>query len=254
MIYLGYSPGGSTGIANKSGVSVLTVSDGGARYETEAVGCVDDAMVWFADRLDGAAPSAAGIDAFLFWETSRCGWRAADRWLRATYSPVMRNVLPSNSVQGAAAIQGMALGISLRKAWPELVLTEAHPKVLYYAMTGDRYEWTPKVNRWLLDMTGAVNGPSIQTQNEWRALVSAWTAAMGHSQRWRVDLRKQSKCAVEPAGPVAYWWPGGGEPEEAGAASADGRGRPGPLPRRFHWKKQTRKSGVVPEIRVRAGC
>ena len=50
--------------------------------------------------------------------------------MRSTYSPIMRSVLPSNSVQGAAAIQGMALAVSLRKDWPEIVLTETHPNLL----------------------------------------------------------------------------------------------------------------------------
>ena len=245
MIYLGYAPGGSTRIANKSGVSIVTLSEGGVRYQTGAVSCVDEAMGWFADRLGGAVPSAAGIDAFLFWETSRCGWRAADRWLKTTYSPVTRNVLPSNSVQGAAAIQGMALGISLRRAWPEIVLTEAHPKVLYYALSGNRYEWTPKVSRWLEESIGASNGSPIQTQNEWSALVSAWSALMGHTRSWKIDLRLQSKYAVEPAGSVVYWWPGGDEPETDGPAPGDGRGRSKGLPRRFRWKRQVRE-GEVP--------
>lgn len=248
MIYLGYAPGGSTRVANKSGVSILTLSEDGLRYRTGAVGCVDDAMVWFADHLGGSAPSAVGIDAFLFWETSRCGWRAADRWLKATYSPVTRAVLPSNSVQGAAAIQGMALGIRLRQLWPAVMLTEAHPKVLYYALSGSRYEWTPKVGRWLLETIGTPGDSGIQTQNEWSALVSAWTAMMGHTQTWKVDLRQQSKYAVEPAGPVAYWWPGGNDPEGDGMTAGDGRDQSKLLPRRFRWKRKTRRDEVPAQI------
>ena len=232
MIYLGYSPGGSARVANKSGVSILTLTGAGPRCETGAVGCVDDAMAWFRDRLDGAAPGAAGIDAFLFWETSRCGWRAADRWLKATYTAVTRNVLPSNSVQGAAAIQGMALGISLRRVWPRIGLTETHPKVLHYALADSRFEWTPKVARWPREMIGCADEAAVQTQNEWSALVSAWIAMMGHTGAWTLDLRQNSKEAVEPAGPVSFWWPG----EEQGAEEDEAGDGAGPV-RRFRWKR-----------------
>ena len=209
MIYLGYAPGGSARVANKSGVSILTLTDAGPQCEAGAVCCVDDAVAWFLDRLGGAAPAAAGIDAFLFWETSRCGWRGADRWLKATYPAVTRNVLPSNSVQGAAAIQGMALGISLRRVWPGIALTETHPKVLHYALAGSRFEWTPQVARWPREAIGCAGETLVQTQNEWSALASAWVAMMGHTGAWKLDLRQQSKEAVEPAGPAAFWWPGG---------------------------------------------
>lgn len=207
MIYLGYAPGGSARIASKSGVAILTVTDQGRRYETESVTCVDDALLWFADRLGDATPEAAGIDAPLFWETSRCGWRAVDRWLKQTYSAVARSVLPANSVQGSLAIQGMSMGIVLRRRWPRLTLTETHPKLLYHALTGNRHSWSPGLIAWLRGVTESTEGTSIRTDNEWSALMSAWVAMMGHSRAWSVDLRQRSQTALEPAGAVTYWWP-----------------------------------------------
>ena len=246
MIYLGYAPGGSARATSKSGVSIIRSSAGAIRSETGSVACVDEAMDWYYDRLRQDTPSAIGIDVLMFWETSRCGWRGADRWLRATYSPIMRSVLPSNSVQGAAAIQGMALAVSLRKDWPGIILTETHPRVLYYAVTGNRYEWSPKVAQWLLDSVGSEGGASIQTQNEWSALTSAWTAMMGHSGTWNHDLRQYSKSAVEPAGPVIFWWPVTGRADQPVSEKNSAPAAPAAPSRRFtHKRKSTQTKPLV---------
>ncbi len=248
MIYLGYAPGGSARATSKSGVSIIRASADTIRSETGSVGCVDEAMDWYFDRLRNDTPSAVGVDVLMFWETSRCGWRGADRWLRSTYSPIMRSVLPSNSVQGAAAIQGMALAVSLRRNWPEIILTETHPRVLYYAMTGNRYEWSPKVAQWLRDSVGSELGAAIQTQNEWSALTSAWTAMMGHSGTWSHDLRQYTKAAVEPAGPVMFWWPGTGRPDQLASEKSGDPGAPAAPLRRFSHKRKSAQTR--PQVRL----
>jgi len=63
---------------------------------------------------------------------------------------------------------------------------------------------------------------------------------MGHTQAWKVDLRQQSKYAVEPAGPVVYWWPGAMPSESGGPGAAKELGGSTLLQRRFRWKRQRR--------------
>ncbi len=72
----------------------------------------------------------------LFWEAGPSGWRAADKSLRTKYDAARNSVIASNAVYGAMAVQGMALAMLLRKQWPNIILTETHPKVLYYTNSG----------------------------------------------------------------------------------------------------------------------
>ena len=113
-------------------------------------------------------------------------------------------------------------------------------------MTGNRFEWSPKVTQWLFDSLGSEAGASVQTQNEWSALTSAWTAMMGHSGTWCHDLRQYSKAAVEPAGPVMFWWPGSGRPDQPASEKIGEPGVPAVPSRRFsHKRKSTQTRPLV---------
>jgi hypothetical protein len=37
------------------------------------------------------------------------------------------------------AVQGMAMAMQLRSNWPQVLLNETHPKVLYFGLTGQPY-------------------------------------------------------------------------------------------------------------------
>ena len=182
MIYLGYSPGGCSRSMSKSGVAILTQYDDGPHYQTGTVACVDDAVQWYSDRLMGEVPRAIGIDAPLFWETSRGGWRAADKWLKVNYSEMKRSVISSNSIQGALVIQGVALAISLKRKWGGIILTETSSKLLYHALTKDRYEWAERVINWPREALGVKGDCIINSPNEWSALLACWSSRMGHTQ------------------------------------------------------------------------
>lgn len=204
MIYLGYDPGG---VKMANGVAMISCKDSAITYMTACVCSVDEAQEWFREQLAGQEPAGAGIDSFLFWESGLGGWRGADRWLRVTYPTVRDSVLCSNSAYGAMAVQGMALAMSLRVEWPAIILAEAHPKVLYYALTGSRYNWPSEMGTWLQAELGGPQRPKIKTEHEWDALLSAWAAMKGHTKAWQSDLRTLSLRAIEPAGQVSYPWP-----------------------------------------------
>lgn len=204
MIYLGYDPGGAN---NSNGVAILDVSGTEPVYQVGSVNTVDEAIDWFGCRGGGKIPVAAGIDALLYWETGRCGWRAADFSLREVYPSVRNSVLSQNSAYGSMAVQGMACAMRLRERWPDVLLTETHPKVLYFALHGSSYSWPSTMVPWLHEKLGCIDGASVATDHQWDALISAWAAMKGHTRAWLADLRALSTDALEPAGKVAYWWP-----------------------------------------------
>ena len=201
--YLGFDPGGE----NKIGVALFTVGGGQSRCTTGCVASVDHALKWSVDRLLDDAPSAVGIDTFLFWETGRCGWRPADQWLKERYVDVRNSVLSSNSASGSMAVQGMALAILLRRCWPQVELIETHPKVLYRALSGQRYDWSSRMQEWLIEHMGLAPETVMSDNHCGDAALSAWAAYKGHTRHWKHDLRALSHGPIEPAGSCAYWWP-----------------------------------------------
>jgi len=198
--FLGFDPGGQFGAA------LFIVENGQCECLTECTASVDDALAWATSHLRGQIPKAAGLDAYLYWETTKSGWRQADRWLRNKYPTVKDSVLSSNSAAGAMSVQGMALAMLLRKRWPEIELVETHPKVLYYALTRRKYKWPSQMTEWLVEQLSC---SPIQFTNDhcWDAAASAWAAFKGHTGSWKHDLRAKSPSALEPAGPCAFWWP-----------------------------------------------
>ncbi|WP_029007535.1 DUF429 domain-containing protein [Azospirillum halopraeferens] len=204
MIVLGYDPGGAD---SANGVALLDATGERVTHATQSVCSVDEAVAWFEGKVDGRAPDAAGIDTLLYWETGRCGWRQADRWLKQRYPDVRGSVFSANSALGCMAVQGMALAMRLRERWPGIALSEAHPKVLYRALSGRRYAWGAAMDAWLGTHLGRPAGTGCANDHEWDALISAWAAWMGSTGRWTLDLRSLSAAPIEPVRDVTYWWP-----------------------------------------------
>ena len=48
--------------------------------------------------------------------------------------------MPPNALYGAVAVGGVGLALRLRERWHAITLTETDPKVLFYALSGDRYK------------------------------------------------------------------------------------------------------------------
>ena len=69
------------------------------------------------------------------------GWRPADLWLRSQYPEVSLSVASPNSLRGSMAIGGMAVKSWFFSRYPEAVISETHPKVLYFALTHRKYDW-----------------------------------------------------------------------------------------------------------------
>ena len=84
--------------------------------------------------LGGERPMGLGVDTLTCWGTGHSGWRPADCWLRDRYCTVKDSIVAPNSLYGAMSLNGMAVLLTVRQAFPDIFVTETHPKVLYYAL------------------------------------------------------------------------------------------------------------------------
>ena len=202
MLILGYDPGG----VGNNGLAILDLRQEQPVAQTFTSDCVDDAFDWFAGHVDGV-PDAVGIDTFLSWATGPSGWRPMDTILRDNHPAILHSVLSSNSAYGAMAIQGVSLAMRLQQHWPEIALNEAHPKVLYFALTNQQYAFDQPMVTWLLNQFIPALDVEIANDHEWDALISAWATWMGLTGQWNVNLMDGVPDLLLPAGPATYFWP-----------------------------------------------
>ena len=122
-IVIGYDPGGN----GKHGVARATLRDGDIlSVTTTTCNVVEDVV---ASIVNNETPLGLGVDTLTCWATGHNGWRPADRWLRQRYDCVQNSVVAPNSLYGAMSLSGMALLVTVRQAFPDLFVTETHPKV-----------------------------------------------------------------------------------------------------------------------------
>jgi hypothetical protein len=142
---------------------------------------------------EGATLVSAGIDAPLFW--SKTGTRNADHTVRhaikqAGAPHVSGTVQDINSLRGACLAQGMLAALELRDRYPELPITEAHPKAL----------------RWLLPNLLDIEADSEHERDAMLAAVSAW-AAYKPSSDWEDLLAYEINSYTPVSMPVHYMMP-----------------------------------------------
>ena len=219
--YLGYDPGGN----GSHGVAVLEIIDGqAASAEVAALAYADDVVNWFQNQLAGEEPAGLGMDTLTLLHTGQSGWRPGDRWLRAAYPAAAGSVGSPNSLYGSMSLNGITVASSLRALFPNLVISETHPKVLYYALTGRVYGFgaqAPQMTAELLGWIGlpaALVGGPLAIEHAWDALISAHAVHAGVSGAWPQDLHTlpppplqapadDVRQPVWPFGPTHYFWP-----------------------------------------------
>jgi hypothetical protein len=102
------------------------------------------------------------------------------------------------------------LASSLRRLFPQALLTESHPKALLKAWNinpKDVAASSDKIRKRFELADGSMHG-----DHERDALIAAVAAREGSAGRWTRNLaRKRSASEQDPAsvpwGPAAYWWP-----------------------------------------------
>lgn len=155
---------------------------------------------------------AVGIDTLTCWSTGASGWRPADRWLRKRYREIQNSIVSPNGLYGSMALSGMALLVSPRNQGPDLFITETHPKVLFWFLVREKYDYENK--KALMDKTLITNldfNVTPANDHEWDSAISAFAALQSIMGIWKHDLHKTPKAGgerlVSPCGATHQFWP-----------------------------------------------
>lgn len=202
----GYDPGGNDG----HGFALADLQNGqcvNLRVET-----LKDAESVILALEEATELQALGIDTLAAWATGSSGWRAADLWLRKHYKHVLPSIVSPNSLHGSMGLNGMAVLQSIRKSRPHIQITETHPKVLYWALTGSKYNYREEPESMDSFLSKCLGCP-VKTKNnhEWDAVLSVVAALRGFEGTWTHDLFKEpmgeTGRLVFSSGEAKYWWP-----------------------------------------------
>jgi hypothetical protein len=182
-----------------------------------ATGTADHAQGAFAGAQSalpsGEIPAVAGIDAPMFWVTH--GGRRADTVVRnaigraGAHAP-SGTVQHFNSLRGACVVQGLLIAKLLRRAYPGLPITEAHPKALLWLLGIENRGGKPSLEE--LGTIG-VEHESLPSQelseHERDAALGAFAAASMHfrEQGWIDLLRQEEEPVTAITDPIGYWMP-----------------------------------------------
>lgn len=204
-IYLGYDPGGG----GAHGVAAID----GDNVTCDTLRTAQSALDWFRERCC-EQNVVLGVDTLTLWSSGPSGWRPADRALRATYADVANSVTASNSLYGAMPINGAVVMRALDDCIKHLSITETHPKVLYFALTGNVYNYEQQsadMTRNLAEWIG-IGGITVESEHAWDALISAYAARQWHTNSWTDDLHRLPRSDNEELYPVYgnaahYVWP-----------------------------------------------
>ena len=205
---IGYDPGGN----DKHGLAILHVED--AVPKTLETHALEDAESVIRKMEDTSNLIGAGIDTMTCWSTGKSGKRPADRWLEKNYEEVNNSVVAPNGMYGSMGINGMSLLIEARKSQKYIFVTETHPKVLYYALFDEKYDYDNKSARMDTQLQKRFSDEidvGTEDDHEWDAAVSTLAVLRGMQDEWTHDLHKAERDPderlVEPAGKTHYVWP-----------------------------------------------
>ena len=202
----GYDPGGNS----SHGVAFFSYEEG--RLLDTKVATLKTANEVIENASSVKDLIAVGVDTLTCWSTGASGWRPADRWLKQRYKNITNSIASANSLFGSMGLNGMAVLIALREARPNLIVSETHPKVLYNALVGDKYDYLSNhgaMDRFLSEAFSS----DINTRNdhEWDAVASVYAVLHGLKGDWVTDLhllpRSTGERLIQPCGETHYWWP-----------------------------------------------
>jgi predicted nuclease with RNAse H fold len=196
-VWIGADPGGN----GNFGLAILGF-DGSVN--TYYVDCTDEAIRIVVQRVN-STPAGVGVDAPLWWSSARSSDRQADQWLRTKYGLPGGQVQAANSLRGAALVQGAMFVQRMREHFPNVGVTETHPKAVWKALkmkSGSACLKHYAVRVKLRD----------DQEHESDALISAVAAREGFEGRWLNDLgRIRYPSEQDPStfwlAPIHYFWP-----------------------------------------------
>jgi predicted nuclease with RNAse H fold len=188
-MWLGVDPGG------KEAFGIALLSNSGA-VSSKCVSCAEEALAWVQ-----AEPDGVGVDAPLWWSAGPSGDRLADQWIRKKYGIRSGTVQAANSLRGAALVQAALFVEGLRRRYPGVRVTEAHPKALLKIVG----TWENFCRRYSIGIE--CNGEHVRD-----AVIAAVAAKHGFSGSWTRDLSKNRHASEQDPttywlAPVHYFWP-----------------------------------------------
>lgn len=204
-IIAGYDPGG----INNNGLALLKVSDSKPIDIVIKTLPNPEAVI---NEIQSNDVLGLGVDTLSCWCTGNGGWRPADRWLICNYPEVRNSIMSPNALSGSMGINGMSVLVELESNFDEIVISETHPKILYYALNQQKYDYAN--NHQSMDiLLSNLLGINVTTSNdhEWDAAISAYAVLMGISGAWKNDLHAlqlEDGCRIiRPCGETYYYWP-----------------------------------------------
>lgn len=205
-VIVGYDPGGN----GAHGVAKLSVKGGQPHsLVTSTLQTAENVINYMGDMSDIVA---FGVDTLTCWSTGSGAWRPADRWLRHHYVEVQNSIIAPNGLRGSMVLNGMAVLMAVKLNFPSVLITETHPKVLYWHLSSQRYGYTSSkiaMDKTLAHALGLDVAPA--TEHEWDAALSTLAALEGATGRWRLDLHSlptlSGERIVSPCGKTYYFWP-----------------------------------------------
>jgi hypothetical protein len=209
-VFLGFDPGGE----GHFGWAVCLDEDG--RLRVIGAGITDHAKGAMQQSLKalpkGGAVAAAGIDAPMFWVMD--GGREADNLVRSAIGRLGAEspggtVQHFNSLRGACVIQGLLILKLLRLEYPNLPITEAHPKALLWLMGIARKGHDLKLIK-AKDIEGIIiEGERCASEDERDAILGAFTAKMMIRKKpdWVDLLQYEREPILSGEPPIGYWMP-----------------------------------------------
>lgn len=209
MVVLGFDPGGEKQfgwcVAKTTASALLSLSASGtASHAAEAI---EDALSNIAG-IDEVV--AAGIDSPLFWVAN--GDRKADvvvrDGIRQLGAPnaggTVQNV---NSLRGACLVQGVLIAHLLRQKWPQIRITESHPKALLWLLgIANRERRAADVRVGHLSELISCESPCTEHMRDAALGAVAALAMIERRTGWQ-DLYAQETIAFTPVSAVEYWMP-----------------------------------------------
>ena len=205
---VGYDPGGN----GKHGFARAEIRDGKivSPVATETFETAEDVV---RSILGGEKPLGLGIDTLTCWSTGRSGLRPADRWLRRQYPDVQESVIAPGGLRGAMCLNGMAVLAAVRQPFPDIFITETHPKVLYYELVKERYDYDGP-NKSTMDerLSELLNGVDVapEDDHQWDAAISILPVVRQLHGSWQ-DLHARptdpGERLIRPRGETTYMWP-----------------------------------------------
>lgn len=204
---LGYDPGGNGG----HGVAALSVDDSYTPIEivSETQRTVDAAIGWFSQLVNVAG---IGIDTLTKWATGESGWRPADLWLRESYREVALSIAAPNSLRGSMVIGGMVVKGWFHSRHPKALISETHPKVLYFALKNQKYDWERSSGEMLGFLSEQLSiSVEARDEHQFDSAMSCYAVLEHLRGHWKKNLHADPsgmcESCVERFGESIYAWP-----------------------------------------------